>query len=225
MTPLAEHTRQFIYQTFAERGDAPSVAELARVHEVTREQMNEVLRELAEAHAVVLTSDGDAIRMSHPFSASPMAFTVTPLDGFDDRRWWGGCAWDSFGMSAAVGVDVRIDTACPQCGTHLSYTAGPTLAPEADLAVRFPRPAAQWWPDVVHTCTNIRTFCSADHAAEWTQKNAPGEGYVAPLKQVWDLAVPWYGDRLDDDFTPHSSAQNQQILEEVGLTGEFWKLP
>ncbi|WP_033377890.1 alkylmercury lyase family protein [Corynebacterium lubricantis] len=225
MTPIAVQTRQYIYRTFAERGDAPSVGELARVQGVSRKEMDEVLRELADAHAVVLAADGDAIRMSHPFSASPMAFTVTPQDGFDDRRWWGGCAWDSFGMSAAVGVDVRIDTACPQCGNHLNYTAGPAQPPIAEHVVRFPRPAAQWWPEVVHTCTNIRTFCSAEHAEAWTAENAPGEGYIAPLKQVWELAVPWYGDRLRDDFTPHSTAQNQQILNEVGLTGEFWELP
>jgi Alkylmercury lyase len=47
--------------------------------------------------------------MAHPFSAAPMAFVVSPADGHDDRRWWGGCAWDSFGISAALALDVLID--------------------------------------------------------------------------------------------------------------------
>lgn len=154
-----------------------------------------------------------------------MAFVLTPVNGLDDRRWWGGCAWDSFGISAAVGVEVRIDTTCPHCGEHLSYIAGPDTAPPSELAVRFPRPAAEWWEDVVATCTNIRTFCNRDHAEQWTANRGPGSGYIAPATAVWQLAQGWYGDRIYTDFKPHTRDFNQQLLEEAGLTGEFWRLP
>ncbi len=155
-----------------------------------------------------------------------MAFVLTPVDGRDDRRWWGGCAWDSFGISAALGLDVRIDTACPRCGEHLSLVAGPsTPPPEGEFAVRFPRPAAEWWEDVVGTCTMIRLFCSREHAGQWTAEHAPGQGFIADARTVWDLAQAWYGDRLDPAFEPHSREHNQALLEERGLTGEFWRLP
>lgn len=225
MTPLAERARTEIYRVLAGEGRAPSFNELARLLGVERAEIDTIIAELAEAHAVVLSPDGDAIRMAHPFSAAPMAFVIIPVDGFDDRRWWGGCAWDSFGLSAAVGVDVRIDTACPHCGSALSYTAGPETAPPAELAVRFPRPADQWWPEVVHTCTHIRTFCSTGHAEAWTGVHAPGEGYIAPATTVWELAKPWYGDRMRADFRPHTRGHNQQILDRLGLTGRFWQLP
>lgn len=224
-TPQPRRVRDLVYETLAKEGRAPSIAELARKTDISDEAVRDILHTLADAHAVVLTEDGDAIRMAHPFSAAPMAFVVTPLDGYDDRRWWGGCAWDSFGISAALGLDVRIDSACPHCGTHISYHAGPDTPPPSELAVRFPKPAEQWWDNVVGTCTMIRVFCNRDHAEQWTADNAPGSGYIAEATVVWQLALPWYGDRLDPGFQPHSREHNQQLLNQCGLTDPFWRLP
>lgn len=223
--PQSRRVRDLVYEVFAGQGRAPSLAELARRTQTTVDSVQRVLDELADAHALVLAPDRDAVRMAHPFSAAPMAFVVTPIDGHDDRRWWGGCAWDSFGISAALRLDVRIDTACPRCGAAISFESGPDTAPPGELAVRFPRPAAQWWDDVVGTCTMIRMFCNRGHAQEWTADNAPGAGYIADATTVWRLAGPWYGDRLDPDFAPHSREHNQQLLDECGLTGSFWQLP
>lgn len=223
--PESRRVRDLVYETLATEGRAPSVGELARRTGSEPERVQELLHELADAHALVLSAGGDRIRMAHPFSAAPMAFVLTPVDGHDDRRWWGGCAWDSFGISAALKLEVRIDTACPQCGEHLSVDAGPSTPPQGEHAVRFPRPAAEWWEDVVGTCTMIRLFCTREHAEQWTAEHAPGQGYVAGARTVWDLAQAWYGDRIDADFTPHTREHNQRLLEERGLAGEFWELP
>ena len=224
MTSESWRVRNLVYETFATEGRAPSVAEIARRIESTPDRVRHLLHELADAHALVLSRDGDAVRMAHPFTAAPMAFVLTPTDGRDDRRWWGGCAWDSFGISAALSLDVRIDTACPHCAQHLAVHAGPTTGPPQELTVRFPRPAAEWWQDVVATCTMIRLFCTREHAERWTTEHSPGSGYLADAKTVWDLAQAWYGDRLDPDFQPHTRDHNQTLLAERGLTGEFWRL-
>lgn len=224
-TPESRKVRDLVYETFAAEGRAPSVAELARRTRSTAEAVQGILDDLAEAHALVLTPDGDAVRMAHPFTSAPMAFTVTPLDGLDDRRWWGGCAWDSFGISAALHLDVRVDTACPRCGAPISFQTGPAIPPPPGLAIRFPRPAQEWWNDVVGTCTLIRMFCDRRHAEQWTSNNTPGHGYIADATTVWRLATPWYGDRLDPQFQPHTREYNQGLLDECGLTGPFWKLP
>lgn len=221
----SRRVRDLVYEMFAAEGRAPSVGELAHRTGSTSGRVQKLLRELADAHALVLNAEGDQIRMAHPFSAAPMTFVLTPVNGHDDRRWWGGCAWDSFGISAALALDVRIDTACQQCGRHLSLVAGPSTAPPERLAVRFPRPACQWWEDVVGTCTMIRLFCSRDHAEQWTAEHAPGQGYVTDACTVWDLAQAWYGDRLDPDFEPHTREYNQALLDERGLSGAFWRLP
>ena len=90
--PAARRVRDLVYETFATEGRAPSIGELARKTDSVLESVQDLLRELAEAHALVLSPDGDAVRMAHPFTAAPMAFVLTPVDGHDDRRWWGGCA-------------------------------------------------------------------------------------------------------------------------------------
>jgi hypothetical protein len=217
--------RALAYQTLAEEGRAPSPGELARRLGLPPAQAQAGLQTLAQRHALVLTQDGDAIRMAHPFSAAPMAFVVTPADGHDDRRWWGGCAWDSFGISAALGLDVLIDTACPGCGARLQVATGPATPPPGELAVWFPRPAAQWWDDVVATCTAIRLCCDTTHARAWATGTGQHQGQTVPATQVWSLAAPWYGDRLTATFTPHSREHNQQILHDLGLSGSFWQLP
>lgn len=148
------------------------------------------------------------MRMAHPFSAAPMAFVVSPADGGDDRRWWGGCAWDSFGISAALDLDVLIDTACPACTGRLRVACGPDLSPGPELAVWIPRPAAQWWDDVVATCTAIRLFCSAAHAADWQRRAGAEGGRAVAAEIMWRLARPWYGDRLAPGYTPHATEHN-----------------
>ncbi len=224
-TAESRRVRDLVYETFVAQGRGPSIAELAQQTGRSVEATTLVLHELADDHALVLNATGDAIRMAHPFTAAPMAFVVTPQDGYDDRRWWGGCAWDSFGISAALKLDVRIDTACPSCGARISIETGPSTPPPSGLAIRFPRPAAEWWNDVVGTCTMIRMFCSTEHAEEWTGQHAPGRGYIAPAVAVWELAGPWYGDRVDPDFTPHTREHNQALLTAVGFVGPFWSLP
>ena len=45
------------------------------------------------------------------------------------------------------------------------------------------------------------------------------------MDQLWQLAVAWYGDRLDPDWKPRTSDESQAILDGVGLTSDFWQLP
>ena len=221
-SPAARTVRAEVFATFAREGRPPSPAELAARLELDPAAVDAALRELHDAHALVLTAAGDGIRMAHPFSAWPMGFVVR--DG--DDLWWGGCAWDSFGIVAAVGRRLEILTTCPGCGRELRYAAGPDTPPDATgLVVRLPRPAREWWDDVVATCTHIRTFCSPEHVAAWRGRTGAADGTVVELEQLWRLALPWYGDRLDPDWTPHTRARNQALLDETGLTGDFWALP
>jgi hypothetical protein len=180
------------------------------------------LRELHDDHHLVLEPTGDAVRMAHPFSAKPMGFVVRD-EG--DGLWWGGCAWDSFGIAAALGREVEILTRCPSCGTALTVASGPSTPPPAELVVRLPWPAARWWDDVVTTCTNIRLFCNRGHAASYASTVDPDDGSIVAADVMWRLSVPWYGDRLDDDYEPQSQDHRRSLLADQGLTGPFWALP
>lgn len=224
MTSLGP-VRDAVYATLAAEGRAPSVEELCGLTSRGPAEVAAELDRLRDQHALVLTTAGDAVRMAHPFSAAPMGFVVMPVDGRDERRWWGGCAWDSFGISAALGLDVLVDTVCPACAEHVRIEAGPRTPPPAGTVVRIPRPAAQWWDDVVATCSSIRLFCSADHAADWQDRTHTDGGRLVPAETMWRLSGPWYGDRLAPSYEPHARSHNQQLLEDHGLTGDFWRLP
>jgi Alkylmercury lyase len=211
-TPATRRVRHQIFSVFAAEGRAPSPDELAVACDLAPEHVLEALRELHEKHAIVLTDAGDSIRMAHPFSAWPMGFALRE----GDRFWWGGCAWDSFGIMAALDRPLEVTTTCPGCGATLRYSTPPDAPPE--LVVRIPRPARDWWDDVVDTCTHIRTFCSAEHVTEQS-------GQIVELERLYRLALPWYGDRLDPGWAPKPRDERQAILGAVGLTGPFWELP
>ena len=230
LSPAGRAVRLAIYRTFAGQGQPPSVAGLAAQTGLPEADVRTALRQLHEAHAIVLAPAGDAVRMAHPFSAAPMGFVVTaegpgPAGYPGDRMWWGGCAWDSFGIGAALGEPVEIRTLCPGCGRALELRAGRDGPPGPDLVVHVPTPARRWWDDVVGTCLNIRLFCSPAHVDAWAQAGPRPVGQAVPSAVMWRLAQVWYGDRLDPGWSPRPTAAAQQLLGQCGLTGDFWQLP
>jgi hypothetical protein len=71
---------------------------------------------LHDAHAVVLDAETGAIRMANPFSAVPTPHRVSAAG----RRWYANCAWDAFGVCAALNADGRVETTCPDCGKPIA---------------------------------------------------------------------------------------------------------
>lgn len=69
----------------------------------------------------------------------------------------------------------------------------------------------------------MNLFRSEEHVARWLAGRAPGD--TIPIAQLAELAFAWWGDRLAPDWRPHTREQNQAILDAVGLTGDFWRLP
>ena len=65
-------------------------------------------------------------------------------------------------------------------------------------------------------------FRSEDHVTSWLAGRPAGA--TIPISTLAALADAWYGDRLDPDWTPRSRAQNQAILDGLGLDGPFWRL-
>ena len=68
----------------------------------------------------------------------------------------------------------------------------------------------------------MNLFRSEEHIERWLAGREPGA--TIPVTTLADHAVAWWHDRLSPDWRPHSPAQNQAILERVGLTGPFWSL-
>jgi hypothetical protein len=69
----------------------------------------------------------------------------------------------------------------------------------------------------------MNLFRSEEHVERWLAGRNPGA--TIPVTTLAELAHAWYGDRLDPDWRPHTRAQNQQILDSLGLSSDFWRLP
>jgi hypothetical protein len=107
--------RRRIMESFAATGAPPRVDDTA------------TLRALAEQHVVVLDDD-DQILMAHPFAAHREGTRVTA----QGRTWWGNCAWDAYGIAAAL----QLEDAAVDPGGAIFHVAVP---------------AREWWADIGFT--------------------------------------------------------------------------
>ncbi len=134
--------RNRTYAAFVELGRAPSAAELG-----DEDDVRTGWRELHEGHALVLNPATDEIRMANPFSAVPTAYRVQA----GGRWWYANCAWDAVGIPAALAVDGRVESSCPDCGEPYAFEIRDGTVDRPDLLFHCLVPAARWWDDIVFT--------------------------------------------------------------------------
>ena len=131
--------RNDIYRRFVELGRAPTFAEL--------DADEAALRRLHDAHAIVLEPDRPEIRMANPFSAVPTPHRVQARG----RSWYANCAWDAFGIPAALGVNGHVSSACPDCGAAIEIDVVEQRPVPDEHVVHLLVPARRWWDDIVFT--------------------------------------------------------------------------
>jgi hypothetical protein len=69
----------------------------------------------------------------------------------------------------------------------------------------------------------MNLFRSEEHIERWLGGRAPGA--TIPVAKLSELAQAWWDDRVAPGWQPHTRDQNHDILERLGLTGDFWRLP
>jgi hypothetical protein len=139
--------RNRTYGLFVELGRAPTAEEVAVATGGTEEDVRAGWRRLHDAHALVLDASTGEIRMANPFSAVPTAYRVQAAG----RWWYANCAWDAFGVCAALHVDGRIETSCADCGEPIVVEIRDRRPDDESLVFHCLVPAAQWWDDIVFT--------------------------------------------------------------------------
>jgi hypothetical protein len=139
--------RNATYRLFAGEGTAPTPADVAATLSCDPAEVVAAWSRLHDAHALVLDPSGQRLRMANPFSAVPTDFLVRT----DGRRWFANCAWDAFGICAALGRDGTIDTSCPDCGNALRVTVNARRPDRDDLLFHCLVPARRWWEDIAFT--------------------------------------------------------------------------
>lgn len=139
--------RNLTYAMFVDLERAPTAHEVAAAAGADSAEVSAAWRRLHDAHALVLNLRTDEIRMANPFSAVPTAHRVHAAG----RWWYGNCAWDAFGICAALGADGRIDTSCPDCGETMSIAVRDGRPDDDRLLFHCLVPAVHWWDDIGFT--------------------------------------------------------------------------
>ena len=138
--------RNVTYRLFVELGGAPSADAVARALDVDIDSVRLGWQRLHDEHALVLDEVGE-LRMANPFSAVPTPHRVEAAG----RSWYANCAWDAFGICAALHVDGRIETTCPDCGEPLTVHVRDGRPDDESLVFHSLVDAGHWWDDIVFT--------------------------------------------------------------------------
>lgn len=142
--------RNATYRWMADRGAAPSVADIGEATSLGPAAVAEAWRRLHDGHALVLVDPSAAelsLRMLNPFSVVPTPFVVEA----DGRRWFGNCGWDAIGISVVLRSDATIRTSCPDCDVPIELEIRDFRPTDPSPVFHVLVPARDWWSDIGFT--------------------------------------------------------------------------
>jgi hypothetical protein len=143
---VVQAVRLALYRAIERGGAAPPAADLARPLNLAPAVVEESYRALADAHVIVLHSGTTDIKWAPPFSAVPTSFRVRA----GRSAWHAPCAWDAFGIPAALDSDAHIEAVCAWSGDPVPCGVEHGLA-YGDGLVHLLVPAAHFWDDIAYT--------------------------------------------------------------------------
>ena len=211
--------RLYVYRQLAEHAHVVTTGDVADAFGASPDVALSGLRDLDDAHLVVLDRTRQRIVMAHPWASDFMGFVVAS----PTQKWWGGCAWDSCAIPALTGVTCLVATHCPGCEAPLALDVAPDAPPAGDLVAHLLVPVLRIWDDVVHTCSNQLLFCDEGHVDAWLARTGNDKGAVLDLPTLWRLATGWYSGRLTPAYRRRTPAEAADFFTSVGLTGDFWR--
>lgn len=139
--------RRHILVTLAS-GGIPTRGSVTQALPLDAEQVSASYVTLAATHIIVPNRDTGEVWMAMPFSAVPTPFPVVVAG----RAVWANCAWDAFGIAAALGEDIAFTTPCPASGAVIAGGVRRGVAFAHPGAIAYVGvPAAQWWDDIGFT--------------------------------------------------------------------------
>jgi hypothetical protein len=144
---LDTQTKLAIYRHFAETGRRPSLEVVAERVGSSVNDVRETYGRLRAQRVLALEPDGESIRMAPPFSGVPTQHVVI----VDGTSYFANCAWDSFGIPAALNRPGRVQSRCEQSGEPLELETGLEGPPPCDWLFHCLVPAAKWWDNIVFT--------------------------------------------------------------------------
>jgi hypothetical protein len=111
------------------------------------ETVQDAYHRLRARRLLVPSADGRSIRMAPPFSGVETQHRVH----VGERQYYGNCAWDAFGVIAALGGYGRVESRCEATGEPLILSLTPSGPNDSSWRFHVVVPAAQWWDDIAFT--------------------------------------------------------------------------
>lgn len=139
--------RYFIFSTIVERERPPTTGETAFALKLDREFVQSAYQWLNDKHALFLDPGTLNVRMAHPFSALPTGYRVHT----SGHTYYANCAWDSFGILAALRQDGVIEATRIGGQDTISIEVSDDRVYGHDEVIHFLLPFAQWYDDLVFT--------------------------------------------------------------------------
>jgi len=140
--------KMHIYETLASTGDAPTAEATAHALCLDEAAVKATFENLHRQRLLVPEpGDPGRIRMAPPFSGVPTPHIVTTRA----RSYHANCAWDTFGIAAALHEDADIRSTCMDCGESLSLCIEGQRPRPDEILFHISVPAARWWDDIIHT--------------------------------------------------------------------------
>jgi len=68
----------------------------------------------------------------------------------------------------------------------------------------------------------MNLFRSEEHIERWLGGREPGA--TISVVKLADLAHAWWDDRLSPAWSPRPRERSMEILDRLGLVGDFWRL-
>jgi len=137
-----------IYEMVARTARIPTSIDVALGIGSSMADVEQAFLRLSEKRLLVLEPGSPSrIRMAPPFSGIETQHRVK----IDDKVYFANCAWDAFGIAAALNRDADIESTCADCDEMLTFQIRDGKPLLEKCVVHFAVPAAQWWQDIVYT--------------------------------------------------------------------------
>jgi len=143
---VSKRVRMAIYERVVATGHLPDVREIALRENIAIPMVADAFRMLADAHVVVLKPRTVELCWAPPFSEIPTPFRVHSATGF----WYAPCAWDMFGIPAALKCDAQLDARCAWSGEPMLSAIHHGEVTGSGI-IHLEVPARRFWDDIFYT--------------------------------------------------------------------------